>query len=339
MPPQLALISFIIVVALSFDFFNGFHDAANSIATVVSTRVLSPAKAVLWAAFFNFAAAFLIGTHVANTVGKGMVDPAGITLHVILAALIGAILWDLITWYYGLPSSSSHALIGGFGGAAVVHAGWNVLILAGFKKTILFIVVSPIVGFFLGFFLMVITANIFHRHSPSFINGIFRKGQFFSSALCSLSHGANDSQKTMGIIVALLVAGDLPSWAYRGDGKDIAWWIILCCYAAMGLGTMSGGWRIVKTMGQRITKLRPVDGFCVETGGAISIFMATYLGIPVSTTHTITGSIMGVGSITSFSSVRWGVAGRIVWAWILTIPASAVIAGLFEWVFTLMGWQ
>ena len=334
-----ALALLIIAIALVFDFINGFHDAANSIATVVSTRVLSPAKAVLWAAFFNFVAAFVIGTHVANTVGKGMVDPAGITVYVILAALIGAIFWDLITWYYGLPSSSSHALIGGFGGAAVVHAGWKVLILAGFKKTILFIVVSPVVGFLLGYLLMVLMANIFHRQSPSFINGIFRKGQFLSSALCSLSHGANDSQKTMGIIVALLVAGNQPSWAYRGDSKDIAWWIILCCYAAMGFGTMTGGWRIVKTMGQRITKLRPVDGFCVETGGAISIFMATYMGIPVSTTHTITGSIMGVGSITSFSSVRWGVAGRIIWAWILTIPAAALVAGLCEWVFTLLGWQ
>ncbi len=339
MTSQTALIGVIVLVAISFDFLNGFHDAANSIATVVSTRVLSPAKAVLWAAFFNFVAAFVIGTHVANTVGKGMVDPSGITVYVILAALIGAIFWDLITWYYGLPSSSSHALIGGFGGAAVVHAGWKVLILAGFRKTILFIVISPVVGFFLGYLLMVLMANIFHRQSPSFINGIFRKGQFLSSALCSLSHGANDSQKTMGIIVALLVAGNQPAWAYRGDSKDIAWWIILCCYAAMGLGTMTGGWRIVKTMGQRITKLRPVDGFCVETGGAFSIFMATYMGIPVSTTHTITGSIMGVGSITSFSSVRWGVAGRIVWAWILTIPASALVAGLCEWAFTLLGWQ
>ncbi len=339
MNPELALILFIVAVALTFDFLNGFHDAANSIATVVSTRVLSPGQAVLWAAFFNFVAAFTVGTHVANMVGKGMVDAAGITLFVILAALIGAILWDITTWYYGLPTSSSHALIGGFGGAAVAHAGWKVLILGGFQKTILFIVISPVVGFLLGLFLMVLMTHIFRRFTPTAINGIFRKGQFFSSALCSLSHGANDSQKTMGIIVALLVAGNQPQWAYHGESKGIAWWIILACYTAMGLGTMTGGWRIVKTMGQRITKLRPVDGFCVETGGALSILMATFMGIPVSTTHTITGSIMGVGSITSFSSVRWGVAGRIVWAWVLTIPASALVAALCEWLFHLLGWQ
>jgi len=336
---EMMVIVFIIIIGLGFDFLNGFHDAANSIATVVSTRVLTPGQAVVWAAFFNFVAAFTVGTHVAKTVGKGMVDPSGITVYVILAALIGAILWDLITWYYGLPTSSSHALIGGFGGAAVIHGGWKVLIMAGFQKTILFIFVAPFLGMFLGFVMMTIVLNLFHRFTPSAVDGIFRVGQLFSAAAYSLSHGANDSQKTMGIIVALLVAGNQAQWAYRPGSQEIAWWIIIACYAAMGFGTMTGGWRIVKTMGQKITKLRPVGGFCAETGGAISVFFATALGIPVSTTHTITGAIIGVGSTTSFSSVRWGVAGRIVWAWVLTIPASALIAALCEWGFNLMGWQ
>jgi len=336
---QLEVIVLIVVIAMGFDFLNGFHDAANSIATVVSTRVLTPGQAVLWAAFFNFAAVFTMGTHVANTVGKGMVEPTGITSFVVLAALLGAILWDIITWYYGLPTSSSHALIGGFGGAAVVYGGWKVLILSGFQKTILFIFVAPFLGMALGFILMVLVLNLFHRFTPSAVDSIFRVGQLFSAAFYSLSHGANDSQKTMGIIVALLVAGNRPEWAYRPGTQEIAWWIIICCYAAMGLGTMTGGWRIVKTMGQKITKLRPVGGFCAEAGGAISILFATFLGIPVSTTHTITGAIIGVGSTTSFSSVKWGVAGRIVWAWILTIPASALMAALCEWVFTLNGWK
>lgn len=339
MNTQLEVIVLIVVIAMGFDFLNGFHDAANSIATVVSTRVLTPGQAVLWAAFFNFAAVFTMGTHVANTVGKGMVEPTGITSFVVLAALLGAILWDIITWYYGLPTSSSHALIGGFGGAAVVYGGWKVLILSGFQKTILFIFVAPFLGMALGFILMVLVLNLFHRFTPSAVDSIFRVGQLFSAAFYSLSHGANDSQKTMGIIVALLVAGNRPEWAYRPGTQEIAWWIIICCYAAMGLGTMTGGWRIVKTMGQKITKLRPVGGFCAEAGGAISILFATFLGIPVSTTHTITGAIIGVGSTTSFSSVKWGVAGRIVWAWILTIPASALMAALCEWVFTLNGWK
>ncbi len=336
---DITLILFIVLVAVSFDFINGFHDAANSIATVVSTRVLSPGQAVIWAAFFNFAAVFTVGTHVAKTVGKGMVEPSGITPFVILAALLGAILWDLITWYYGLPTSSSHALIGGFGGAAVVYGGWKVLILAGFQKTILFIFVAPFLGMALGFLLMVLVFNLFHRFTPSAVDSIFRIGQLFSAALYSLSHGANDSQKTMGIIVALLVAGNHPDWAYRSGSQEIAWWVIVCCYTAMGLGTMTGGWRIVKTMGQKITKLRPVGGFCAETGGALSVFFATYLGIPVSTTHTITGAIVGVGSITQFSSVKWGVAGRIVWAWVLTIPAAAILAALCQLFFNWMGWQ
>ncbi len=339
MNPEMTVIALVILVALAFDFLNGFHDAANAIATVVSTRVLSPGQAVVWAAFFNFVAAFTVGTHVANTVGKGLVEPSGITVFVILAALLGAILWDLITWYYGLPTSSSHALIGGFGGAAVVYAGWKVLILAGFQKTIIFIFIAPFLGIFLGAFLMTAVFNLFHKVTPSSVDSIFRVVQYFSSAAYCVSHGANDSQKTMGIIMALLVASNQTQLAHRGDGQGIAWWIIICCYAAMGLGTMSGGWRIVKTMGQKITKLRPVGGACAETGGAISIFFATYLGIPVSTTHTITGSIIGVGSVTSISSVKWGVAGKIVWAWILTIPAAALIAALFEGIFLWAGWK
>ncbi|HVZ81148.1 MAG TPA: inorganic phosphate transporter [bacterium] len=331
--------AFIILMALSFDFLNGFHDAANSIATVVSTRVLSPGQAVIWAAFFNFVAAFTVGTHVAKTVGKGMVDPAGITVYVILAALLAAILWDLITWYYGLPTSSSHALIGAFGGAAVVHGGWKVLILAGFQKTILFIFLSPILGLILGYIFMTLVFNLFNRFTPSAVDGIFRIGQFFSAAAYSIGHGANDSQKTMGIIVALLLAARRPEWAYHAGSEEIAWWIIVCCYAAMALGTMSGGWRIVKTMGQKITKLKPVGGFCAEMGGAISLFIAASMGVPVSTTHTITGAIIGVGSTTKFSSVRWGVAGRIVWAWILTIPASALVAALFQYAFISWGWN
>jgi len=337
--PDVTLIVFIVAVALAFDYLNGFHDAANSIATVVSTRVLSPGQAVIWAAFFNFVAAFTVGTHVAKTVGKGMVDPAGITVYVILAALIGAIVWDLVTWYYGLPSSSSHALIGAFGGAAVVHGGWKVLIASGFQKTILFIFVSPILGMILGFIFMTIIFNLFRKFTPSAVDGVFRIGQFFSAAAYSIGHGANDSQKTMGIIVALLLAGNHADWAYRPGTQEIAWWIIICCYAAMGVGTMTGGWRIVKTMGQRITKLKPVGGFCAEMGGAISLFVAASLGVPVSTTHTITGAIIGVGSTTSMSAVRWGVAGRIVWAWVLTIPASALVAGVFEWIFSMAGWS
>jgi len=335
---ELIIVLAIILVALAFDFLNGFHDAANSIATVVSTRVLTPAQAVLWASFFNFVAAFTIGTPVAKTVGKGLVDPSGITVYVILAALIGAILWDLITWYYALPTSSSHALIGGFGGAAIVQGGWKVLILAGFQKTIIFIFVAPILGMVLGYLLMVLVLNLFRYFTPTAVDSIFRIGQYFSAALYSLSHGANDSQKTMGIIVALLVASEHTGWAYRAGGQEISWWIIVACYAAMALGTMSGGWRIVKTMGQKITKLKPVGGFCAETGGALSILFATFLGAPVSTTHTITGAIIGVGSTTSFSSVRWGVAGRIVWAWVLTIPAAGLMAALCQYLFMTIGW-
>lgn len=337
--PHLGVIFFIIAVALGFDFINGFHDAANSIATIVSTRVLSPGQAVIWAAFFNFVAAFGFGTHVAKTIGKGMVDPTGITIYVILAGVLGAIAWDLITWWYGLPTSSSHALIGGFGGAAVVHAGWDVLILPGFQKTILFIFVAPLLGMVLAFFFMVLIMHLFRRASPTSVDHLFRKGQLISAAMYSLSHGANDAQKTMGIIVALLISGNLQSWAFHGEGKEIAWWIILSCHAAIALGTLSGGWRIVKTMGQKITKLKPVGGFCAESAGASSIFLATFLGIPVSTTHVITGSIVGVGATQSLSSVRWGVAGRIIWAWFMTIPASALIAAGFQFLFEVWGFR
>jgi inorganic phosphate transporter, PiT family len=337
--PDLTLVFIIIAVALLFDFLNGFNDAANSIATIVSTRALSPGKAVVWAAFFNFAAAFVVGTHVAKTLVQGMVIPSGITVFVILAALIGAIIWNLITWYFAIPSSSSHALIGGFGGAAVVHGGWGVLIWSGFAKTILFIFLAPILGMILAYSLMVLVMNLFNKTTPTAVDGFFRIGQYFSAAAQSLGHGANDAQKTMGIIVALLLASGQTQLAYHGDSQNISWWIILCCYGAIGLGTMTGGWRIIKTMGQRITKLKPVGGFCAQTAGAISIFFATFLGIPVSTTHTITGSIIGVGSTTSLNAVRWGVAGNIVWAWIFTIPASALMAAVCQWIFMQAGWS
>ncbi len=325
----------IILVALTFDFINGFHDAANSIATIVSTRVLSPGRAVLWAAFFNFVAAFGFGTHVANTVGKGMVDPRGITVYVILSGLLGAIAWDLLTWRFGLPTSSSHALIGGFGGAALVHGGPGVLIYSGFEKTVLFIFVAPLLGLVIGYLMMALVFNLFRKSTPANVDVLFRKGQLFSAALYSLGHGSNDAQKTMGIIYALLTVGGLGRLAHRPGGDEIAPWIIIACYGAIALGTMSGGWRIVKTMGQKITKLRPVGGFCAETSGAMSIFLATFLGAPVSTTHVIAGAIMGVGATTSLSTVRWGIARRIVWTWVATIPAAGLMAAFCEWLIRL----
>jgi PiT family inorganic phosphate transporter len=337
--PSLWLIGTIIGMALIFDFINGFHDAANSIATVVSTRVLSPGAAVVWAAFFNFVAAFGFGTHVAKAIGKGMVDPTALTPIVILAALIGAIVWNLITWYWGLPSSSSHALIGGFTGAALSWAGPKALILGPGSKlamTIYFIALSPLIGFFLAGIFMVTTFWIFRRWHPYSVDQLFRRGQLLSAALYSLGHGANDAQKTMGIIVALLLAAGLGQHAFRPSG-EIAWWIVLLSHTAMGLGTLSGGWRIVKTMGQKITKLRPQGGFCAETAGAVALAGASLLGIPVSTTHTITGSILGVGSTQNFSTVKWGVAENILWAWILTIPASAAIAAFCVWGFRYVG--
>jgi len=324
----------IVAVALVFDFINGFHDSANSIATIVSTRVLSPVAAVVWAAFFNFAAAFGLGTAVAKTVGSGLVDLSIVDPLVILAGLVGAIVWDLATWYFGIPSSSSHALIGGYGGAAVAKAGIHALILSGWVLPILFIFVAPILGMFLGMSLMVATAWIFRRATPRSIDKYFRRFQLVSAAAYSLSHGTNDAQKTMGIIVGLLFASrdlfrDFPIRAFHlTTAAVIPSWVIVSACAAIAMGTMAGGWRIVKTMGSRLTKLKPVHGFCAETGGAISVFLASWLGIPVSTTHVITGAIVGVGSAQRISSVRWGLAGRIVWAWVLTIPAAAGISGI-----------
>jgi inorganic phosphate transporter, PiT family len=320
----LTLLVIVVVVALVFDYINGFHDAANSIATVVSTRVLSPGQAVVWAAFFNFAAAFIFGTAVAKTVGSGMIDIKVVTQSVILAGLIGAIVWDLITWYYGLPTSSSHALIGAYAGAAVAKAGYAAIVPAGWTKTLIFIVLAPLIGFGLGFVLMVAILWFMKPFAPSRVDRYFRKLQLVSAAAYSLGHGSNDAQKTMGIIAgALFAAGYLTEFR-------IPFWVEMAAYSAISLGTLSGGWRIIHTMGSKITRLQPVGGFAAETAGAISLFTATALGVPVSTTHTITGAIIGVGSTRRLSAVRWGIAGQIVWAWILTIPVSAVIAaGMF----------
>ena len=326
MDTNLLAVIAIIGVALAFDFINGFHDAANSIATVVSTRVLSPGKAVIWAAFFNFVAAFVFGTAVAKTVGSGLIDVKVLTFSVLFAALIGASAWDLITWYYGLPTSSSHALIGGLAGAAVTKAGLAAIIPAGWTKTLIFIVLAPLIGLTIGFGLMVALLWMFQRFPPSRVDRWFRKLQLVSAAAYSLGHGGNDAQKTMGIIAGVLFAG-----GYISTFK-IDLWVILLAHAAIALGTLSGGWRIIHTMGSKITKLQPVGGFAAETAGAISLFTATHLGIPVSTTHTITGAIIGVGSIRRLSAVRWGIAGRIVWAWVLTIPAAALIAAATYWV-------
>jgi PiT family inorganic phosphate transporter len=320
---SLALIA-MIALALAFDFINGFHDAANSIATVVSTRVLSPRLAVVWAAVFNFIAFKVFETKVAGSIAKG-VDPSVVSLTLVGAALIGAIVWDLITWWLALPTSSSHALIGGLAGAAIVKAGVGSLDLAFFMKTAVFIVISPVLGMVLGATLMRLFMWLFGHRSPSGVDRTFRRLQLVSAALYSLGHGGNDAQKTMGIIVAALVAtGNLAVAA--GQKPTVPFWVVIVCHAAMGLGTLSGGWRIVRTMGMRITKLAPVGGFCAETSGAITLFLATALGVPVSTTHTITGSIVGTGSVRKLSAVRWGVAGRIVWAWVLTVPGSAGIS-------------
>jgi inorganic phosphate transporter, PiT family len=316
-----ALVILVIAVALVFDYINGFHDAANSIATVVSTRVLKPGHAVIWAAFFNFVAAFVFGTAVAKTVGSGMVDISVVTTSVILAGLTGAIVWDLITWYYGLPTSSSHALIGGYAGAAIVKVGPSALIPAGWTKTLIFIVLAPGLGFILGFTLMVIVYWICQGMKPSRVDQHFRKLQLLSAAAYSLGHGGNDAQKTMGIIAGALFAGGMLS------EFTIPFWVVLAAHGAISLGTLAGGWRIIHTMGSKITRLQPVGGFAAETAGAVSLFTATALGVPVSTTHTITGAIIGVGSTRRLSAVRWGIAGQIVWAWILTIPMSAGIAG------------
>jgi PiT family inorganic phosphate transporter len=335
MDNTLLAVLLIIGVALIFDYINGFHDAANSIATVVSTRVLSPGKAVIWAAFFNFVAAFGFGTAVAKTVGAGMVDLGVVTPSVIFAGLIGAIIWDLITWYYGLPTSSSHALFGGYAGAAVAKAGFGAIIAAGWYKTLLFIVVAPVIGMAVGRLLMGASLWAFQTSTPRRVDGFFRKMQLVSAAAFSLMHGANDAQKTMGIISGALVTGGFLQM--EGSDLPIPFWVVLLAHTAIGLGTLSGGWRIIHTMGSKITKLQPIGGFAAETGAASAVYLATMLGVGISTTHTITGAIVGVGSTRRLSAVRWGVAGQIVWAWVLTIPASAAIGALTYVVVRLLG--
>jgi PiT family inorganic phosphate transporter len=321
----------LVVVALAFDYINGFHDAANSIATVVSTRVLSPGQAVIWAAFFNFIAAFTFGTAVAKTIGKGMIHLDAVTFGVIFGGLMGAIIWDLITWYFGLPTSSSHALIGGYAGAAIANAGFGAIIASGWTKTLIYIVLAPLFGMGLGLVLMVLILNVFRRMAPRRVDRVFRKLQLISAALYSLGHGGNDAQKTMGIIAGVLVtAGYLKTFS-------IPIWVILAAHAAIALGTLSGGWRIIHTMGSKITRLQPVGGFAAETAGAITLFVATAFGVPVSTTHTITGAIVGVGATRRLSAVRWGIAGKIVWAWVLTIPMSAAIGATTFWIVRLCG--
>lgn len=318
------IVVLLVFLALMFDFINGFHDAANSIATVVSTGVLKPTQAVVFAAFFNFIALFVFHLSVAATIGKGIVAPGMVDTHVVFGALVGAITWNLLTWYFGIPSSSSHALIGGIVGSVIAKAGTSALLLQGVMKTVVFIFVSPLLGFLLGSLMMLLVSWLFVRTTPSHVDKWFRRLQLVSAGAYSLGHGGNDAQKTIGIIWMLLIA---TGYASTQDSMP-PFWVIFSCYLAIAGGTLMGGWRIVKTMGQRITKLKPVGGFCAETGGAITLFLATALGIPVSTTHTITGAIVGVGSIRRASSVRWGIAGTIVWAWVLTIPASAFVAAL-----------
>jgi inorganic phosphate transporter, PiT family len=325
----LGTLVFLVILALAFDFLNGLHDAANSIATVVSTGVLKPHQAVLMAATFNFVALFIFHLKVATTVGKGIVDAAVVDQYVVFGALMGASAWNVITWWAGLPSSSSHALIGGLIGSGVAKAGFSSLVASGIAKTVLFIFLSPVMGFVLGGLMLVLVSWIFRRSPPARVDRWFRRLQLVSASLYSLGHGGNDAQKTIGIIWVLLISANV-----AGARENVPAWVVISCYAAIGLGTFLGGWRIVKTMGQRITKLRPVGGFCAEAGGAITLFLATALGIPVSTTHTITGAIVGVGSTRKVSAVRWGVAGNIVWAWIFTIPASAFMAGVAWWAAT-----
>jgi PiT family inorganic phosphate transporter len=330
--PDLLLLIITIVVALIFDFLNGFHDAANSIATVVSTRVLSPKLAVVWAAFFNFVAAFVLGTAVAKTIGSGMIHIEDVTQYVVITGLLGAIVWDLLTWWWGLPTSSSHALIGGLAGAAIMRSGWHVIIAEGWYKTLIFIVVAPIMGLVLAFLFMVAIFWLLRDKPPQKIDMWFRKLQLFSAAAYSLGHGGNDAQKTMGIVAsALYGAHFLTSAELSGNWGKFHWPIILAAHTAIALGTYFGGWRIVHTMGSRITKLKPVGGFCAEAAGAITLFSTALAGIPVSTTHTITGAIVGVGATHRLSAVRWGVARRIVWAWVVTIPASALVAAVAFW--------
>jgi len=325
--PDLLLLILTILVALTFDFLNGFHDAANSIATVVSTRVLSPKLAVVWAAFFNFVAAFMLGTAVAKTIGSGMIRIDSITQYVVIAGLLGAIVWDLLTWWWGLPTSSSHALIGGMAGAAIVRAGWNVIVAAGWYKTLIFIAIAPVIGLTLALIFMTSLFWTLRNKPPRRIDAWFRKLQLLSAAAYSLGHGGNDAQKTMGIVASALYSANIISAAeLKGSWGHFHWPIILAAHTAIALGTYFGGWRIVHTMGSRITKLKPVGGFCAETAGAITLFATALAGIPVSTTHTITGAIVGVGATHRLSAVRWGVATRIIWAWIFTIPAAALVA-------------
>lgn len=328
----------IVALALAFDFINGFHDAANSIATIVSTRVLSPNHAVIWAAAFNFIAFLIFSTHVAANIAKG-VHPEVVTLGLVMAGLSGAILWDLLTWWLALPTSSSHALLGGLAGAAVMKAGFGALELAFFQKTALFILLSPLLGGVIGFGLMRLLMLLLGHRAPRIVDKGFRRAQLLSAALYSLGHGGNDAQKTMGIIVAALIASGQLEAAPQGGSQQVPLWVVLACHAAMGLGTLSGGWRIVRTMGMKITKLAPVGGFCAETAGAATLFFATALGVPVSTTHTITGAIIGVGSVRKLSAVRWGVATRIVWAWVLTVPGAAAIGAAAFLLLRALGWQ
>ena len=323
---SLETVVFLVVVALAFDFMNGFHDAANSIATIVSTGAMRPHHAVVWAAFFNFVAFLVFGVAVATTIGRGIIDPAIVDHRVVFGALVGGIAWNVITWYYGIPSSSSHALVGGLAGAAVTKGGVGTLVASGFLKTAAAIVLSPAFGFLLAAALMIAAAWVFRRATPRRVDRWFRGAQFVSAAAYSLGHGGNDAQKTMGIIWMLLIAA-----GYATQADPLPFWVVISCQAAMGLGTLFGGWRIVKTMGMRITKLRPQGGFCASASGAVTLFLATGLGIPVSTTHTITGAIVGVGSVRRLSAVRWGLAGSIVWAWLFTIPCSAFIAGVAWW--------
>lgn len=336
--PSILLIIIIVAIALAFDFVNGFHDAANSIATVVTTRVLTPGQGVIWAAFFNFVAAFTFGTAVAKTVGSGLIDVNKVDSIVILAGLLGAILWDLYTWYIGLPTSSSHALIGGYAGAAIARAGFSVIIANGWTKTLAFIVIAPLIGMVLGAIIIVALYWLFHKRTLGQADKFFRRGQLLSAAAYSLGHGTNDAQKTMGIVAGVLFTH--PALRHLVTGADgslfIPFWIVLMAHAAMGLGTLSGGWRIIHTMGSKITKLKPMGGFAAELGGAVTLFTAARLGIPVSTTHTIAGAIIGVGSMRRLSAVRWNIAGRIVWAWILTIPASAIVAAILYYLLTLI---
>ncbi len=324
---MLSLIIFIIFVALIFDFLNGFHDAANSIATIVSTRVLTPRMAVMWAAFFNLVAALMFDVHIAKTIGKGLINLEAVNEYVILYGLVGAITWNLITWYFGLPSSSSHALMGGYAGAAVAKAGFGAILYSGWTSTLIFIVLAPLIGMVIGYFLQVIVLWVMYRKSYSKVDSVFRKLQLLSAALYSLGHGTNDAQKTMGIITGLLVtAGYLSTF-------QVPFWVIMLSHIAIATGTMFGGWRIVKTMGSKITKLRPSDGFCAETAGGITLLITAFGGISVSTTHTIAGAIMGVGATKRLSAVRWGIAGTMIWAWILTIPASAAVSAITYYLF------